>query len=182
MLARGWTRDSWLAAGHSIDPYVEPSLGGLWTANPYKSAVPPVIVQASGGPDGPQAPRESLIPPAPGPVPAGTPAADVLQRWLSPLAAGKAPAQTPLLVVGVSAWSAVAATVEASAGRSYPTTYLRLPVQELPFDETTAMLLRSNAYTSRVISLALPSMAAAAALAPSLGRLRAALPQHSLVF
>ena len=44
------------------------------------------------------------------------------------------------------------------------------------------MLLRSNAHDARVIHVGLPSVEAAAALAPSLGRLRAALPQHSWAF
>ena len=41
---------------------------------------------------------------------------------------------------------------------------------------------RSNAHDARVIHVGLPSVEAAAALAPSLGRLRAALPQHSWAF
>jgi hypothetical protein len=44
------------------------------------------------------------------------------------------------------------------------------------------MLLRANAHDKRIINVSLPSVEAAAALAPALGRLRAALPQHSLVF
>ena len=44
------------------------------------------------------------------------------------------------------------------------------------------MLLRANAHDKRVINISLPSVEAAAALAPSLNRLRAALPQHSLAF
>ena len=47
-LARGWTPSTWLAAGHSIDPYIDSSAGGHWTANPYVSLTPPVsIVSAS---------------------------------------------------------------------------------------------------------------------------------------
>ena len=44
------------------------------------------------------------------------------------------------------------------------------------------MLLRANAHDRRVINVSLPSVEAAAALAPALGRLRAALPHHSLAF
>jgi hypothetical protein len=86
------------------------------------------------------------------------------------------------LVIGRSAWDAVAETVAASAGRSYPFNFPRMSLHELPTDATTAMLLRSNAHDARVIHAGLPSVEAAAALAPALGRLRAALPQHSLVF
>jgi hypothetical protein len=76
----------------------------------------------------------------------------------------------------------VAKTVTASAGQCYPTTYPRLSVHELPSNDTTAMLLRANAHDRRVINVSLPSVEAAAALAPALGRLRAALPQHSIAF
>jgi len=55
-------------------------------------------------------------------------------------------------------------------------------VHELPCDKTAAMVLRSNAHDKRVINVSLPSVEVAAALAPSLGRLRAAVPQHSLAF
>ncbi len=55
-------------------------------------------------------------------------------------------------------------------------------MHELPCDETTAMVLRSNAHDKRVINVSLPSVEVAAALAPSLGSLRAAMPQHSLAF
>ena len=55
-------------------------------------------------------------------------------------------------------------------------------MHELPCDETTAMVLRSNAHDKRVINVSLLSMEVALALAPSLGRLRAAVPQHSLAF
>ena len=55
-------------------------------------------------------------------------------------------------------------------------------MDELPCDETAAMVLRSNAHDKRVINVSLGSVEVAAALAPSLGRLRAALPQHSLAF
>jgi hypothetical protein len=44
------------------------------------------------------------------------------------------------------------------------------------------MLLRANAHNKRIINVSLPSVEAAAMLAPALGRLRAALPQHSLAF
>ena len=55
-------------------------------------------------------------------------------------------------------------------------------MHELPCDKTAAVVLRSNAHDKRVINVSLPSVEVAAALAPSLGRLRAALPQHSLAF
>ena len=58
---------------------------------------------------------------------------------------------------------------------------MRVSLHELPTDATTAMLLRSNAHDARVIHVGLPSEMAAA-LVPSLGRLRAALPQHSWAF
>jgi hypothetical protein len=96
--------------------------------------------------------------------------------------ANKAPAQSPLLVIGQSAWDSVAKTVAASAGQCYPFNFPRLSVHELPTDETRAMLLRANAHDKRVINVSLPSVEAAAALAPALDRLRAALPQHSLAF
>jgi hypothetical protein len=76
----------------------------------------------------------------------------------------------------------VAETVAASAGRSYPFNFPRMSLHELPTDATTAMLLRSNAHEARVIHVGLPSVEMAAVLAPSLGRLRTALPQHSWVF
>jgi hypothetical protein len=120
--------------------------------------------------------------PPPGPVQPGTLAAGLLARWLAPLTANKAPAQTPLLVIGQSAWDPVAKTVAASAGSTYPVNFPRISVHELPTNDTTAMLLRANAHNKRVVNVSLPSVEAAAALAPALGRLRAALPQHSLVF
>ena len=57
-----------------------------------------------------------------------------------------------------------------------------MSLHELPTDATAAMLLRSNAHDARVIHVGLPSVEAAAALAPALGRLRTALPQHSWAF
>jgi hypothetical protein len=180
MLAIGWTKEAWEDAGHGYDPYGD-SCRGVWTINPYaKKRTPPVVVAASA--PRPTGPRESSHAPPPGPVPPNTLASCLLARWLAPLTANKAPAQTPLLVIGQSAWQPVAATVAASAGSTYPVNFPRLAVHELPTDNTTAMLLRVNAHDKRVINVSLPSVEAAAMLAPSLGRLRAALPQHSLAF
>ena len=179
MVARGWSPASWQAAGHAIDPYADSFAGGYWSANPYVSAEPPRVVVSAAAPR-PAGPREpSHATPA---VLPGTLAHDLLSRWLAPLAANRAPARTPLLVIGRSAWDAVAETIAASAGRSYPFNFPRMSLHELPTDATTAMLLRSNAHDARVIHVGLPSVEAAAALAPSLGRLRTALPQHSWVF
>jgi len=141
---------------------------------------PPVIVAAAA--PRPAGPREDAHAPPPGPVPHNTLAAGLLARWLAPLTANKAPAQSPLLVIGQSAWDSVSKTVAATAGSCYPVNFPRLSVHELPTDETRAMLLRANAHDRRVINVSLPSVEAAAALAPALGRLRAALPQHSLAF
>jgi hypothetical protein len=96
--------------------------------------------------------------------------------------ANKAPCATPLLVIGQSAWDSVAKTVAASVGSTYPCNFPRLSLHELPTNDTTAMLLRANAHDKRVINVSLPSVEAAAMLVPALGRLRAALPQHSLAF
>ena len=107
-------------------------------------------------------------------------AAAILQRWLAPVEARRAPAATPLLVVGRSAWDAVHSVVAASAG-SYPNNYPFLPAAELPRDETSLMLLRANA-NKPIISVALPSVASAAALAPAVRNLQAKMPQHSWCF
>ena len=180
MIAIGWTRESWQRAGHHFDPYIDAPAGGLWSINPYVPLRPPVVVTASAHcPTGPCEPAHA---PPPGPVQPNTLASALLARWLSPLTANKSPAQTPLLVIGQSAWDPVAKTVAASAGQCYPVNFPRLSVHELPSDQTTAMLLRANAHDRRVINVSLPSVEAAAALAPALGRLRAALPQHSLAF
>ena len=179
MQALGWSAAAWQAAGHTIDPYRETQTGGWWTINPYVSLRPPVIVAAAA--PRPAGPREDAHAPPPGPVQPGTLASALLARWLAPLTANKAPAASPLLVLGQSAWQPVAKTIAASAGM-YPVNFPRLSVHELPTNDTTAMLLRANAHDKRVINVSLPSVEAAAALAPALGRLRAALPQHSLVF
>ena len=162
-----------------MDPYTDSFAGGYWSVNQYVSTEPPraVVSAAAQRPAGPREPSHAT----PAVLP-GTLAHDLLLRWLAPLAANRAPARTPLLVIGRSAWDAVAETVAASAGRSYPFNFPRMSLHELPTDATAAMLLRSNAHDARVIHVGLPSVEAAAALAPSLGRLRAALPQHSLVF
>ena len=125
MVARGWTSASWQAAGHFMDPYNDSFAGGYWSVNPYVSTEPPRVV-VSAAAHGPPAPRESAHAPPPGPVQADTLAHALLTRWLAPLTANKAPAQSPLLVIGQSAWEPVAKTVEASAGRCYPTTYPRI--------------------------------------------------------
>jgi len=162
-----------------MDPYTDSFAGGYWSVNPYVSTEPPRVVVSAAAPR-PAGPREpSHATPA---VLPGTLAHDLLLRWLAPLAANRAPARTPLLVIGRSAWDAVTATVAASAGRSYPFNSPRMSLHELPTDATTAMLLRSNAHDARVIRVGLPSVETAAALAPSIGRLRAALPQHSWTF
>ena len=178
-VARGWTSASWQAAGHFMDPYTDSFAGGYWSVNPYVSTEPPraVVSAAAQRPAGLREPSHAT----PAVLP-GTLAHDLLLRWLAPLAANRAPARTPLLVIGRSAWDAVAETVAASAGRSYPFNFPRMSLHELPIDATTAMLLRSNAHDARVIHVGLPSVEAAAALAPSLERLRAALPQHSWTF
>ena len=180
MQALGWSAATWQAAGHTIDPYRETQTGGWWTINPYVSLRAPVVVAASA--PCPAGPREDTYAPPPGPVQPGTLAASLLHRWLAPLTANKAPAASPLLVLGQSAWQPVAKTIAASAGSCYPVNFPRLSVHELPTNDTTAMLLRANAHDKRVINVSLPSVEAAAALAPALGRLRAALPQHSLAF
>ena len=180
MIAIGWTAPAWLQAGHAIDPYRDTQNGGYWQLNPYVSLRPAAQVAASA--QRPAGPSESMHAPPPGPVQPGTLASALLARWLSPLTANKSPVQTPLLVIGQSAWDPVAKTVAASAGQCYPVNFPRLSVHELPTDETRAMLLRANAHDRRVINVSLPSVDAAAALAPALGRLRAALPQHSLAF
>ena len=180
MVALGWTAAAWQQAGHRLDPYRDASAGGHWSINPYVPLHPPVVVAASA--PLPAGPSESMHAPPPGPVPPNTLASALLTRWLSPLTANKSPAQTPLLVIGQSAWDPVAKTVAASAGQCYPVNFPRLSVHELPSDQTTAMLLRANAHDRRVINVSLPSVEAAAALAPALGRLRAALPQHSIAF
>ena len=178
-VAREWTSASWQAAGHFMDPYNDSFAGGYWSANPYVSTEPPRAVVSAAAPH-PAGPREpSHATPA---VLPGTLAHALLSRWLAPLAANRAPARTPLLVLGRSAWDAVAETVAASAGRSYPFNFPRMSLHELPTDATAAMLLRSNAHDARVIRVGLPSVEAAAALAPSLERIRAALPQHSWTF
>ena len=125
VVARGWTPASWQAAGHAIDPYIDAFAGGYWTANPYASIQPPVVT-VSAAAHWPPVARESAHAPPPGPLQAGTLAHAFLTRWLAPLTANKAPVQTPLLVIGQSAWDSVAKTVEASAGRCYPTTYPRI--------------------------------------------------------
>ena len=180
MQAIGWNAADWTAAGHQLDPYRESFAGGWWTINPYVSLRPPVVV-AAAAPRPAAGPREDAHAPPPGPVQPGTLAASLLHRWLAPLTANKAPAASPLLVLGQSAWQPVAKTIAASAGM-YPVNFPRLSVHELPTNETTAMLLRANAHDKRVINVSLPSVEAAAALAPALGRLRAALPHHSLAF
>ena len=108
----------------------------------------------------------------PAPVPPNTLASALLARWLAPSTANRAPCATLLLVVGQSAWDSVAKTVAASAGSTYPCNFPRLSVHELPTNATTAMLLRANAHDRQVINVSLPSVEAAAALAPALGRLR----------
>jgi len=175
-----WSAAAWQAAGHTIDPYRDTAVGGYWQLNPYAPLRPPVVVAAADPRHA--GPREDAHTPPPGPVQQGTLAAGLLARWLAPLTANKAPAQTPLLVIGQSAWDPVAKTVVASAGSTYPVNFPRLSVHELPTNDTTAMLLRANAHDKRVINVSLPSVEAAAALAPALGRLRAALPHHSLCF
>ena len=181
MLALGWTAAAWQQAGHGYDPYGDYGRG-VWTISPYRygKLTPPVVVAASA--PRPAGPSECMHAPPPGPVPPNTLAAGLLARWLKPLTANKAPCATPLLVIGQSAWDPVAKTVAASAGGTYPVNFPRMSVYELPSDQTTAMLLRANAHDKRVINISLPSVEAAAALAPSLARLRAALPQHSLAF
>ena len=176
MLARGWTKETWLASQHTIDPYVDAAAGGLWLVNPYRSTTPPAVVIASAPP--PPTFRESAYPP--GSLSAGAFASAVLTSWLAPLVANKAPAATPLLVVGQSCWDAVAKAVADSGQSAYPRSSPRMPASELPADDTRAMVLRSNAHDARVLNVALPSLASAAALAP--GWLRAALPQHSIIF
>ena len=180
MQALGWTAATWVQAGHTLDPYRDAYNGGYWQPNPYVSLRPPVVVAASA--PRPAGPREDAYAPLTGPVPPNTLASVLLARWLAPLTANKAPAQTPLLVIGQSAWAPAAKTVAASAGSSYPVNFPRLSVHELPVDDTTAMLLRANAHDRRVINVSLPSVEAAAALAPAMGRLRSALPQHSIAF
>ena len=161
-----------------MDPYTDSFAGGYWPVNPYVSTEPPraVVSAAAQRPAGPREPSHAT----PAVLP-GTLAHDLLLRWLAPLAANRAPARTPLLVIGRSAWDAVAETVAASAGRSYPFNFPRMSLHELPTDARAAMLLRSNAHDARVIHVGLPSVEAAA-LASSLERLRAALPQHSWTF
>ena len=181
MLALGWTAAAWQHAGHGYDPYGDYGRG-VWTISPYRygKLTPPVVVSAAAPP--PAGPREDAHAPPPGPVQPGTLASLLIARWLAPLTTNKSPCATPLLVVGQSAWDSVSKTVAASAGSTYPCNFPRLSVHELPTNDTTAMLLRANAHDKRVINVSLPSVDAAAALAPALGRLRAALPQHSLVF
>ena len=178
-LARGWTPSTWLAAGHSIDPYIDSSAGGHWTANPYVSAQPPATVVAASAPRPPPLRESAHILPT-GLVATNTLATASLQRWLAPVEARRAPAATPLLVVGHSAWDAVHSVVAASAG-SYPNNYRFLPAAELPRDETSLILLRANA-NKPIISVALPSVASAAALAPAVRNLQAKMPQHSWCF
>ena len=180
MQSLGWSAAAWQAAGHIIDPYRETQNGGFWQVNPYVSLRPPVVVAASA--QRPAGPRESAHVPPPGPVQPNTLASALLARWLAPLTANKAPCATPLLVVGQSAWDSVSKTVAASAGSTYPCNFPRLSVHELPTNDTTATLLRTNAHDKRVINVSLPSVEAAAMLVPALGRLRASLPQHSLAF
>ena len=60
-LGRGWTPTTWLAAGHSIDPYIDSSAGGHWTANPYVSAQPPATIVAASGPRPPPLRESSHI-------------------------------------------------------------------------------------------------------------------------
>jgi len=141
-LARGWTSTTWLAAGHSIDPYIDSSAGGLWTANPYVSVQPPATVVAASAPRPPPLRESAHILPT-GLFASNTIATAILQRWIAPVEARRAPAATPLLVVGRSAWDAVHSVVAASAG-SYPNNYRFLPAAELPHDETSLMLLRAN--------------------------------------
>ena len=153
MVARGWTSTSWQAAGHFLDPYTDSFAGGYWSVNPYVSAEPPRVV-VSAAAHGPPAHRESAHAPPPGPVQADTLAHALLTRWLAPLTANKAPAQSPLLVIGQSAWDSVAKTVEASAGRCYPTTCtpflqaltLVLPIKRLitPFSSARAPLRQNR--------------------------------------
>ena len=179
-IARGWTPTTWLAAGHSIDPYIDSSAGGYWTANPYvSSAQPPATVVSASAPRPPPLRESAHILPT-GLFASNTIANSILQRWLAPVEARRAPAATPLLVVGRSAWDAVHSAVAASAG-SYPNNYRFLPAAELPRDETSLMLLRANA-NKPIISVALPSVASAAALAPAVRNLQAKMPQHSWCF
>jgi hypothetical protein len=113
-LARGWTSTTWLAAGHSIDPYIDSSAGGHWTANPYVSVQPPATVVAASAPRPPPLRESAHILPT-GLFASNTIATAILQRWLAPVEARRAPAATPLLVVGRSAWDAVHSVVAAAA-------------------------------------------------------------------
>lgn len=113
-------------------------------------------------------------------MPPGTLAAALLERWLAPLKANRAPAATPLLVVGQSAWAPVAHSVADSVGQCYPVNFPRISREELL--SSAPALLRANAHGQRVINVGLESVEAAAALAPALGRIRDALPHHSICF
>ena len=172
MQARGWTVESWTAAGHFCDPYGEGGLG-KWVVNPYCPMVPKVVAAS--------APKPPPIVERAGPF-AQSRAAGLLHLWLGPVAAGKAPAATPLLIVGQSLWQPVQSAITAAAGQPYPRTYARLQLSELPSDPLQASLLRANALDCRVICVSLPSVEVAAALADGTRWLRSALPQHSFAF
>jgi len=177
MLALGWTAAAWKDAGHGYDPYGDFGRG-VWTISPYqyRKLTPPAVVSASAPLPPPLRESAHILPT--GLFASNTIATAILQRWLAPVESGRAPAATPLLVVGRSAWDAVHSVVAAG---SYPNNYRFLPAAELPRDETSLMLLRANA-NKPIISVALPSVASAAALAPAVRNLQAKMPQHLWCF
>ena len=173
MLALGWTAHAWERAGHKLNPYADYGRG-VWTKNVYVSTEPPIVVAAS-------APKPPPVVERPGPF-AQSRAAGLLHLWLGPVASGRAPASSPLLIIGQSLWSPVQSAIAAAAGTTYPRSYPRITLDELPNNSLQASLLRANALECRVICVSLPSVEVAAALADGTRWLRSQLPHHSWAF
>ena len=96
------------------------------------------------------------------------------------------PAACEALAVGGVARMVVMLPSDATVVANFPahirtTTGSCLLQKMLPRDETSLMLLRANA-NKPIISVALPSVASAAALAPAVRNLQAKMPQHSWCF
>lgn len=172
----GHTPESWQASGHVYHVY-----SGRFEINPYLPVgPPPPLATVAASSSKPSAPKESTPVGSDGLLLPGTRADALLRAWTAPVAAGKRAAATPLLIVGQSLWPPVTKVLRSL--HAYPTSYDRLPVHELPTDETSTVLFRGNVAFSRVVMVFLPSVASAAAFAASrLPSLQKNLPQHSWV-
>ena len=173
----GHSPESWQAAGHTYHVY-----SGRFDINSYVPVCPPpppVTVAASASK--PAAPKETTPVGGDGLLLPGTRADAILRAWSAPVAAGKRAAGSALLVVGQSLWPAVTKVLRGM--HAYPTTYDRLPVHELPTNETSLSVFRGNTAYSRVVMVFLPNVASAAAFGASrLQSLHASMPQHSFAF